>query len=196
MLTPIFTHGTLKNTQKAIIEGKIKYPAYCWCVDVSQYGFINKYNQLELIGIPTKVGTSDDIVILSSLEDGLYQIKGLHKITARHSKTFDSDSFIFAVVQTIGETKKVRRITADELTEYTIEEDLSVTENEVITKEYLDDEGYITEEDLEHEIDILRDELEDEIVEFIPVLVDPLVREIISEEIGSSSQESIDALFE
>lgn len=191
MLTPIFTHGTLENTIEAIAEGKIKYPGYCWCWDTDQYGFINKQNQLDLIGIPTLVGTQDHIVVLSSLADGIYQVRGLHKVTATHSETYDSESNILVVVQTIGETKKVRRITSDELTAYTIEEDLSVIEDEVITQQYLYDNEYITAEDLENELVIFKEE----IMEEFESIIDPIVRNIIDEEITPISEQHIDALF-
>ena len=195
MLAPIFTHGTLENTKKAIQEGKIKYPAYCWCTDVSQYGFINKHNELEFIGIPELTGTLENKIILSSLDDGLYQVKGQHKITADHATTFDSSSFILVVVQTTAEGKKVRRITADELTTYTIGEDLSVTANEVATKDYLDEKGYATEDYVDAKIAVLKQELEDEIEELVEPVVRPLVEQIIDEEIQPEDNSRIDELF-
>lgn len=195
MLAPIFTHGTLENTKKAMQEGKIKYPAYCWCTDVSQYGFINKHNELEFIGIPELTGTLENKIILSSLDDGLYQVKGQHKITADHATTFDSSSFILVVVQTTAEGKKVRRITADELTTYTIGEDLSVTANEVATKDYLDEKGYATEDYVDAKIAVLKQELEDEIEELVEPVVRPMVEQIIDEEIQPEDNSKIDELF-
>lgn len=195
MLAPIFTHGTYENTIKAIADGKIKYPSYCWITDKGQYGFLNKNNQLEVIGIPELTGTIQNNIILSSLDDGIYQVKGQHKITADHPTTFDSTSFIIVVVQTIGGSKKVRRITADELTTYVIGEDLSVTENEVATKDYLDDHGYATDEYVDDKIAVLKTELEDEIEELVEPVVRPMVESIIDEEIQPESDENIENLF-
>lgn len=196
MLAPIFTHGTYENTIKAIQEGKIKYPCYCWITDREEYGFLNKQNQLETIGIPCLTGTIQTPIILSALDDGLYQVKGQHKITADHATTFDSGSFILVVVQTIGGIKKVARIASDELVKYTIEEDLSVTEDAYITESYLKDKGYATEEYLDAKIAILKHELENEIEELVEPVVEPMVIEIINREITGEDDESIEDLFD
>ena len=196
MLAPIFTHGTYENTVKAIADGKIKYPAYLWISNRGQYGFLNKQNQLEVIGIPELTGTIENKIILSSLDDGLYQVKGQHKITADHPTTFDSASFILVVVQTIGGGKKVTRISSDEVVRYVIEEDLSVTEDAYVTESYLKDHDYATEEYLDVKIEVLKHELEDEIEELVTPVVEPLVRQIIDEEIQEESDENIEKLFE
>ena len=195
MLTPVFTHGTYANTIKAITEGKIKYPCYCWITDRGQYGFLNKQNQLEVIGIPEYEGTIQNPIILSALNDGLYEIKGQHKITADYPTTFDTSSFILVVIQTINGIKKVRRITADELDTYTINEDLSVTVDEVATKDYLEEKGYVTDEYVNDKIAVLKAELEDEIEELVEPVVRPIVEEIINEDIQSESDENIENLF-
>ena len=139
MLVPIFAHGKMENVQKAIDTGNVKYPAYIWIADLGQYGFLNKNNELEIIGIPQLTGTIDNVVILSSLTDGLYQIRGQYKITQDYVTTFNCDSYALVIVQTVDDIKKIRRITADDLTTYNIEEDLSVTSDEIVTKEYLDE---------------------------------------------------------
>lgn len=199
MLAPIFTHGTYENTIKAIADGKIKYPSYCWVTDRGQYGFLNKQNQLEIIGIPELTGTIENKIILSSLNDGLYQVKGQHKITATHATTFDSSSFILVVVQTINGVKKVRRITADELTEYIINEDLSVTENEVATKEYLEEHGYATEGYVDEKIatmeSIILADVEAALPDMLEPIVRPVVEEVVDETIQPEDDEDIRNLF-
>lgn len=195
MKTPIFAHGTYDKVLVAIEKGTIKYPAYVWIDDQDTYSFLNKDGELEICGIPKIVGTLEKAVILSSLDDGLYEVRGQHKITADHPTTFDSSGFILVVVQTIGGVKKVRRITADELTVYTIGEDLSVEENEVATKEYLDDKGYTTEEQLDDKIAVLKAELEDEIEVLVEPVVRPLVEEIIDREIQPENDDRIRELF-
>lgn len=195
MLAPIFTHGTYENTIKALEDGKIKYPAYCWVTDKNLYGFINKNNELEWIGIPSENGTMQNPIILSSLNDGLYQVKGQHKITADYPTTFDTASYILVVVQTIDGVKKIRRITADELSVYTINEDLSVDVNEVATKDYLDEHGYVTDSQVDDKIAVLKQELEDEIEELVRPIVRPMVEEIIDEDIQPEDDDAIRDLF-
>ena len=195
MLTPIFTHGTYANTIKAIEEGKIKYPAYCWCVDVQQYGFLNKEGELETIGIPTLTGTQENEIILSSLDDGLYEIKGQHKITATDTTTYYSMSNILCVVQTI-DGKKVKRITADTIEDATVEEDLSVTRETVATREWIQEQGYADRAYIDYKFEILKQELEDEIEELVRPVVEPMVVQIINEEIIDVPIEDIEDLFD
>lgn len=199
MLAPIFTHGTYANTIKAIEDGKIKYPGYCWISDRGEYGFINKDNQLEVIGIPELTGTIDNKIILSSLDDGLYQVKGQHKITADHATTFDSGSFILVVVQTIGGVKKVRRITADELTTYTIGEDLSVEVDEVATKDYLDEKGYVTEDFVDEKIAAMEAVILADVEAALPDMLEPILRpvveDVVDQTIQSETDENIRELF-
>lgn len=199
MLAPIFTHGTLNNTIKAIQDGKIKYPAYCWLTDVDQYGFLNKNNKLETIGIPELRGTLDNVLILSTLYDGLYQVRGQHKITADHPTTYDCASNIIVIVQTIDGIKRIRRITAEEMTAYTIEEDLSVTENVVATKEYLEQNKYMTEPEVDIKIAVMKAEIvaiiDDVVDEAIRYRVRPIVEEVVDETILPIDNEDVSDLF-
>lgn len=196
MLTPIFTHGTYANTIKAIEEGKIKYPAYCWCRDTQQYGFLNKDNELEVIGIPELTGTQENEIILSLLNDGLYQIKGQHKITANDETTYYSMSNILCVVQTIDGQKKVKRITADTIEDCVVDENLEVTRETVATKEWIQAQGYADEAYIDYKMEILKQELEDEIEELVRPVVYPMVTQIINEEVTSVPIEDIEELFD
>lgn len=199
MLTPIFTHGTYDNTIKAISEGKIRYPAFCWVTDRGQYGFLDKDNNLEVIGIPEFTGTLDNVLILSTFDDGLYQIKGPHKITASHSTTFDSSSFIIVIVQTINGVKKVRRIDADEVTEYTIEEDLSVTVSEMATKDYLVEMGYATEDYVDEKMAAMEAVIMADVEAALPGMMEgivrPVVEEVVDETIQPEDDDNIRDLF-
>ncbi len=196
MKTPKFAHGTLASAYKAIESGRITYPAYIWIDDTDQYSFLNKNGELEICGIPKIVGTLEKAIILSSLEDGLYEIQGQHKITADHPTTFDSSSYILVVIQTINGTKKIRRITADELDTYVINEDLSVDVVEVATSEYLKDKGYTTEDVVDGKIQALKESIEGEIAELVEPIVKPIVEEIIDRDIQSEDDEGIRQLFE
>lgn len=196
MLVPIFTHGTYANTIKAIQEGKLKYPAYCWCTDTAQYGFLNKQNELEVIGIPELVGTIQNPIILSTLDDGIYQVKGQHKITASHITTYDSGAFIFVLVQTTDNGKKVSRIASDEVTKYHIFDDLSVESESYVTDAYLSEHKYATEEYLDEKIEILKHEIEDEISDLIEPVLRPMVEDIIDESIQSEDDANIRQLFD
>lgn len=200
MLAPIFTHGTYANTVKAIQEGKIKYPGYCWIVDTGQYGFINKYNELEIIGIPQLTGTLENEIILNILKDGIYQVKGQHRITANDPTVYLSTSFIYCIVQTIDGKKKIKRITADEIIDYVIEEDLSVTRDAIVTESYLKSKGYADEEYVDRKIAameaIIMEDVETALPEMMAPIVRPVVEEVMDETIQEIDDEDIKDLFD
>ncbi len=196
MLAPIFTHGTLENTVKAIAEGKIRYPGYCWITDKSLYGFINKNNKLEIIGIPTLTGTLENQIILSTLDDGLYQVRGQHKITANDPTTFLSASYIICIVQTINGIKKIKRITADDVTNYTIEEDLAVVKDSYVTEAYLEEKGYADKDYIDAKLEVMKQEIIREIEASLDILVEPIVDRLLDEKIGGVDNEDIEGLFE
>lgn len=199
MKYPAFAHGSMVNIKKAIAEGRIKYPTYIWCTDLDVYCFLNKDGELEQCGIPQLTGTIQNKIILSALDDGLYQVKGQHKITDDHPTTFDSTSFILVVVQTVGGVKKVRRIDAESLTAYTINDDLSVTEDEVATKDYLDEKGYVTADYVDAKIAALEEIILEDVEAALPDMIAPLVRPVVDEEIERMIQpednQNIEDLF-
>lgn len=194
-LIPTFAHGTLAQVQQGIIDGKLKYPSYIWLDDSDQYAFLNKNGELEICSIPKYVGTLGEEIILSDLNDGLYEIKGRHKITADYPTIFDDWGYILVVVQTTEDGKKIRRITADDLTTYIVDGEMSVIKDEVATKEYLDANGYTTQEDLDRKIAVLKKELEDEIAELIEPILEPMVTDIIDRTITEEDDENIRNLF-
>jgi hypothetical protein len=104
------------------------------------------------------------------------------------------------VVQTIGGVKKVRRITADELTVYTIGEDLSVEENEVATKDYLDEHGYATEEFVDDKIAAMEAVIMADVEAALPDMLEPILRpvveDVVDQTIQSEDDENIRELFE
>lgn len=183
MLTPIFAHGTYENTIKAIEDGKLIYPAYLWISDLKQYGFLNKHDELELIGIPEYTGTLENTLILSTFEDGLYQVKGQYKITEDYETTFSSFSPVIVVIQTINGRKTIRRITADELTTYTITGDLSVNVNEVATQDYLDQHHYATEEYVDRQVAAMEELLLETLPDIIETKIDEMIQSIDNDDI-------------
>lgn len=193
MLTPVFTHGTYENTIKAITEGKVRYPAYLWVTDRSQYGFLNKNNELEVIGIPEFTGTLENPIILSALNDGIYQVRGQHKITASHPTTFDSTAFILVMVQTTDNGKKVSRIAPDEIVRYYISDDLTVTSETYITDAYLED--YATKNYVDLKIVELKAEIVAEIEDLVIPIIKPVVIEVLNEELQPTDDQDIENLF-
>ena len=195
MKTPVFTHGTYENTIKAIQEGRIKYPGYCWITDKELYGFINKNNELEYIGIPVLTGTLEKEIILSDLDDGLYEIKGQHKITSDSETIYIAGSNIICIVETVGEIKKIKRITSDEIVNYKIEDGV-VTSDSYVTEEYLREHGYATTDYVDAKLTALKEEIEGEIETLVDPVVRPMVEEIIDRDIQPVDDDDVRNLFD
>ena len=153
MLTPIFSHGTYANTLEAIADGRIRYPAYCWLTDVEEYGFLNSNNELETIGIPCFEGAQDAPIVLSDLQDGIYQVKGYQKISPSDITTLNNDSYIFVIIETENEVQKIRRITADDLSTYTVQNDTVTNVDATVTESYLDLHEYVTQDVVDEKMD-------------------------------------------
>lgn len=200
MLTPVFTHGTYDNTIIAIQEGKVRYPAYCWVTDRGQYGFLNRNNELEIIGIPEFTGTLDNQIIIANLNDGIYQIKGEHKITENDITTFSTSTFIIYLVQTINGVKKIKRITSDEIIDYVVESGGSLVVDAVVTESYLKDHGYADTAYIDAKMAVLEEEMrqyvDESIDEAIAGKVEPIVRQVVDEEIQDVPSEDIEDLFD
>lgn len=158
MLTPVFSHGTYENTIKAIQEGKIKYPAYCWLTDIQEYGFLNKNNELETIGIPSYTGTLENKIILSDFSDGIYHVKGQYMVTNDSVTIFSTESFITVIVQTINNEQHIKHITSDEISDYVVVNGSEVSKATYITTDYMEEKGYTTTSDVE---DIINESIVD-----------------------------------
>lgn len=198
MLVPIFTHGTYANTIKAIEQRKITYPAYLWITDRQQYGFLNKNNELEVIGIPEYTGTLENAIILDGLIDGLYQVNGIYRITSDYPTTFSTTSNVIVIVQTINDIKKIRVITAEDLMTYTIA-DGGVTSDSVVTSDYLEAKGYDTIASVDRKIIAMQEaidaDVDDKIDSVIADKIEPMIDEKIDENVQGVDNENIQDLF-
>lgn len=189
MKYPIFAHGTLASVKKAIESGKIKYPAYCWIDDQDTYSFLNKNGELEICGIPKKSGSLDNILILSELDDGIYEISGQHKITD-FSETIFQDSSVIVLIKTTDNIKKIRRITADDFSTYIIDGE-TISVDTVATQSYLDEKGYVNEETIDEKMAALEVSIKNDISASLPSLIEPILDEMIQ----SEDDENIRGLF-
>lgn len=191
-LIPTFAHGTLEQIERAIAQGKLEYPSYCWIDDTDQYAFLNKYGELERGGIPKITGTLENEIVLSNLPDGVYQVKGQHRVSTYDPTVFLSASYVICIVMTIDGFKKVKRITADEVTDYVVEDDVVTSRDSIVTESYLRENGYANTAYVDAKIAALKVEIEHD----IEPLVEPVVEKYIDENIQGIGEEKIEALFE
>ena len=200
MKNPVFAYGTYAKLESAVRSGKVKYPTYCWVHDSLQYAFVNKNGDIELVGLPKLTGTLKNEIILSELVDGVYLIKGQHRIAESSETVYLSASYIIAIVATDGLNKKVRRITVDQIEDYTVDPTGEPTKSDgYVTAQYLTDHHYVTDAYVDEKIVALEISLKTELREYVDAVVAEQVAALVPGEIdkyiGTVPSDDVSALF-
>lgn len=191
---PIFAHGSESAILALIQSGEIKYPAYLWYTDKNTYNFLDKNGKIETIDFPKLEGTLDDMIILSDLFEGIYYIKGVYKITASDNTIYSAGSYIIVLVGNNG--NKVRRITADDFEDYTIEDGQIVSTSSLVTSDYLDENGYVTDTWVDEKLAALKVSMMNELKAYISDILPIMVSNEIDRQIKPIDTEDIDDLFD
>lgn len=195
MKSPIFAHGSLAGVQRLVDEGTIKYPAYCWVTDTNQYYFLNENNEFECIGLPEVKGTLGHDIIVASLDDGIYKITGNYKITENDTTTFSTSSFIFGIVSSEELYKKIKIISAGDIYDYIVTDGGVNRRTHYVTDQFLEDNGYVTEEIVDAKLLAMETILEDELKSYVEMELLDTVPEIIDRTIQRCGEEAIRDLF-
>lgn len=163
-------------------EGPANY--YAWNADTQTWEF------LEVFGIPERVGTTENPVILSELEPALYRIRGTYKISPNHPTVFittiDHLSFI-------DEDDNIKVITEHNITDYIVEGDDVVFVNNYATEQYLE-QNYATKIYVDDKIAVVEAEISEIISEFHDKVME-IVYEVLDIALNGIEEEYIDNLF-
>lgn len=195
MKYPVFAHGKIVSVQKAIETGKIKYPAYVWLDDSDQYSFLNKNGELEICGIPKKSGTLDNVLILSDLSDGLYEIKGQYKITPNSETTYSSPIDVITIIQTKNDIKRICTITADDIVTYFIDSEMNITQDSVVTKSYLETKGYASTDYVDNVLLTMEEKIKTEMYSYINEELDQHIEDLIDSNVLPVDDSDVRELF-
>ena len=163
-------------------EGPANY--YVWNAETQTWDF------LEVFGIPERVGTTENPVILSELEPALYRIRGTYKISPNHPTTFittiDHLSFV-------DEDDNIKVITEHNITDYIVEGDDVTFVNNYATEQYLD-QHYATKIYVDDKIAVVEAEISEIISEFHDKVTE-IVYEVLDTALNGIEEEYIDNLF-
>lgn len=163
-------------------EGPANY--YVWNAETQTWDF------MEVFGIPERVGTTENPVILSELEPALYRVRGTYKISPNHPTTFittiDHLSFV-------DEDDNIKVITEHNITDYIVEGDDVTFVNNYATEQYLDDH-YATKIYVDDKIAVVEAEISEIISEFHDKVTE-IVYEVLDIALNSIEEEYIDNLF-
>lgn len=191
---PIFAHGSEAAIKSLIESGEIKYPAYLWYTDSRTYNFLNKKGQIESVGFPKLIGTLENEIILADLPDGIYYVQGQYRVVSGSEPTFLAASYIVVLVGNNG--NKVRRITADDFEDYTIENGEIISKSSMLTEDYLIQHHYATEGYVDTAVAAMEESLKTELTEYFGYVLPGMVANEIDRQIQPIDEEDIEDIFD
>lgn len=145
------------------------------------------YDALAHRPIINMAGELANPVIIGSLENGLYSISGVYKIFQEHETIFSTSTKHLFLVDRSETNVYVKDISAKEMTTYTLS-DGEVIKSEIITTGYLEDNHYISENDLDAKIEALDLVTKAEASEYVK----QITTEYLNENLGNTIDEKID----
>lgn len=194
--------NTALNTNTDTYKGQIvsilnsdKYTAYIVNQDPNGVYFATAlsvenidYNTLGNRPIENLVGTLDTPIMISSLDTGMYKVKGQYKISATDITTYlstDGDLFIIGKSDT---ENIIKRFTKDTIQDYVIS-DNGIEKTTYVTDKYLLDNGYSTTTYVDSKLAAF----EESIKQDIRTYVEQTVEDVITEKVDEIIDERLDA---
>lgn len=161
------------------------------------------YNTLGNKPIINKVGQSNNPIIISTLENGIYSISGHFKIASNDVTTHLNPNATIFIVGHNDENISIKKIATKEIIDYTINDDLSTVINQYITSDYLKYNGYVTTSYVDEKLIALdfvaKEDMNVYVEELVLSVIDekivPIVDERIDKKILGATDEQIKNLF-
>ena len=194
--------NTSLNTNTDTYKGQIvsilnndKYSAYIVNQDPNGVYFATAlsaenidYNTLGNRPIENLVGTLDTPIMISSLDTGMYKVKGQYKISATDITTYLSTDGDLFIIEESDTDKLIKRFTKDTIQDYMIS-DSGVERKTYITDKYLTDNGYSTTTYVDSKLAAF----EESIRQDIRTYVEQTVEDVITEKVDEIIDERLDA---
>ena len=141
--------------------------------------------------------------VLTDMTDGLYKITGSYKIAASLPTIYATSSGHILLIETYENVKYIKRITAYRIYDYSIQTDGTVKSTQVVTKDWIDEQGYATEEYLDTKLAALDAFTKEDAQKYIDETLeskidgklDEQINKVINERFTSASDEDINNLF-
>lgn len=186
------------SSQIVGIQFEDKYRAYI--VNQNDNGFyvsslcdssdIN-YDEIGNRPIINLVGTLDDPIMVSELDTGIYKIRGQYKISNFEETIYLSASDTLFIIQNDGNDINIKRITSDDIINYSIKGD-SFVSNVYITDEYLKENGYATVSYIDSKLETLESLIRKDLEEYVLKITSDTIEEMVDQKIDQKIDEKID----
>lgn len=185
---------TYKGQIVSILNGD-KYTAYIVNQDPNGVYFATAlsvdnidYNTLGNRPIKNLIGTLDTPIMISSLDTGMYKVKGQYKISATDITTYLSTDGDLFIIEESDTEKFIKRFTKDTIQDYVIS-DNGIEKRTYVTDKYLLDNGYSTTSYVDNKLTAF----EESIRQDIRTYVEQTVEDIITDKVDEIIDERLDA---
>ena len=198
---------TYEGQLVAVLSDRGTYEAYIvnrnargtfYITPLNAYSGSIDYDSLGHKPIVNLYGGIEQPIIIDKQNDGVYAINGNYKISDRLETVFSSaNNNLFIVSHMDDGTVKIKKISTDEIIDYTVSD--SVSESIVPTTEWLQSQGYVTEQYVNLKLEALdivtRDNLESYVDEIINNMIDEKIDEAINSKFKLTTETEIVDLF-
>ena len=153
------------------------------------------YNTLGNKPIINLVGTLDEPIILSNLDNGTYSILGQYMVYPKDITTFLNASPIIVLIEIQDSKKYIKKISSTEIIDYEINED-SISYKKYLTDLFLEENGYATTSYVDNKIATLDFITKSEISDYVDSLVNEKLENILDSKIDAKIDEKIQPVEE
>ena len=148
------------------------------------------YDTLGNRPIVNLIGTLDEPIMVSELDDGIYRIKGQYKISDLEETIYLSASDILMTVSKNNQNIEIKKITSDNITDYIVTTS-DISKNTYVTEQYLKDNNYTTSSYVDTKIEALEVSIKEDMRGY----VQEAITEVFGEELDKKIDDRIDEKF-
>lgn len=153
------------------------------------YDGVIDYNSLGNKPITNLVGTLDNNIIIDELDNGIYSVSGLYKISTKCNTLFSTTYPTVFLVDKSDEINYVKKITAKEIINYSISDVINTST--IVTSEYLESKGYVASDYVDAKIAALNFLTKDELDTYVASSVSDAVDTALGEELDNKIDQKI-----
>ena len=155
------------------------------------------YNQLQNVPLKNIEGTVTNPIVLADLEDGFYKVSGHFIVPTGNEVTSIVGNII--VIESFSLTEKtIKRISNNSIFDYILKDDGTYTFQKYATEQYVQEQGYVTEVDVDIKLEAFKASMEEYIENYVDKTVSLLIKYMITQELATrySTEQDIQDLFE
>lgn len=149
------------------------------------------YNTLGNKPIINLVGTYEDPILIESLSNGTYLVKGQYMISSQIETVYLATSGDLFIVETIEDVIYIKKITSKEIIDYVINQD-GVIKTTIATTAYIESCEYATEKYVNEKIAALNYITREEVETYVTTMIDEVVNDLIDSKIEEQVTEKVE----